>query len=105
MKRMLPLAILSLFFALAGCGGGATDVSSTPETGALATKLAHEVRTSTDARTTDGDVSGELSSTSTTGALANLHVIVICNRLCVLGCGDLGDEACAYSCCHNIVLP
>jgi predicted small lipoprotein YifL len=102
MKRILPLAILSLFFALAGCGAGGPDVSSTPETSALATKLAHEVRSSTE-RTTEGDVSGELSSTATTGAFANTTVIVVCNRLCVLGCGDLGDEACAYSCCHTVV--
>ena len=102
MKRILPLAILSLFFALAGCGAGAPDVSSTPETSALATKLTNQVRTSTEP-TSEGDVSGELASTSTTGAFANTTVIVVCNRLCVMGCGDLGDEACSYSCCHTVV--
>jgi hypothetical protein len=100
MKRILPLAILSLFFAIAGCGAG-PDVSSTPESSALAEKLTHEVRTSTEARATDGEVSGEL--TSTTGAFANVTVIIRCNRLCVMGCGDLGDAACSHSCCTTTV--
>jgi len=94
MKRIFALSILSLFFAAAGCGAG-PDVR-TPESDALAQKLTHDARLAGDSSTDDPEAAVELTSTS--GQFSN--IVVHCNLRCIMGCGPLGDDACAHSCCE-----
>jgi hypothetical protein len=100
MKRIFALSFFSLFFAAAGCGAG-PDVSSTPETSALAQKLTHEARTSAESPGGASDVSAPVASSD--GISSNVTVIVRCNKKCIELCGDAGDDVCAASCCEVIV--
>ncbi len=109
MMRITILCLASLLFAAAGCGvapgespsapsaaqGLASDTS--PDARDVAEKLTRDLRLSGDAA--GGSTAGAGDVSGAVGAFSDIEVIVRCNRKCVMGCGDLSDEACAASCC------
>ncbi|MGZ3438373.1 MAG: hypothetical protein ACXVDD_02610 [Polyangia bacterium] len=123
MKRILAIAILSFLFTPTGCVAGpnespsesvggpaalagapvsAPNVASglprdaSPGVVDVARKLTSEVRLAEELSRSEPEA---LDYVKGTYAQSGTNIIIACNRKCVLGCGDIGDAACAYSCC------